>query len=101
MATVTVSMRLPREEAQHLERLARLAGIDRAELFRRALRRGARDVLYELALQAYRDGQMTLQRAADTAGVSLREMMARMALDGVELSYGVDDLRADVDAGAR
>ena len=56
MRTVTISMRLPSDEVARLERLAKELGTERSTLLKRALRRGAEDLMFERACQAYRAG---------------------------------------------
>ncbi len=98
MKSVTISMRLSAAEASQLERQARELGVERPTLLKRALRRGARDLLVEHACEAYRGGEVTLSRAAEMAGLSLRDMIVRMRSAGLELSYGVEELAGDLRA---
>lgn len=96
-STVTISMRVPKEEVARLERLARQVGLDRSALMKQALRRGCAAVLFELACAAYRRREVTLSRAAEMADISLREMMLRLPEAGLELDYTVADLRQDLE----
>ena len=96
MNTVTISMRLPRSEVSRLERLAKELGTERSAFLRRALKRGADDLMFERACQAYRNEEATLSRAAEIAGLPLREMILRMKTSDLELSYGVEDLEKDL-----
>lgn len=96
MSTVTISLRLPRSEVGSLEELARELGSERSAFLRRALQRGATDLMFERSCQAYRDGEATLSRAAEMAGLSLRDMMQKMRHADLELNYGVDDLAKDL-----
>ena len=88
---------MPEAEARALRRLAEQAGLDHATLLKQARRRGSAEVLFERACQAYRRGEVTLSRAAEIANLSLRELMLRLAAADIELSYGVDDLEADLE----
>ena len=96
MRTVTISMRLPRDEVARLERLAKELGTERSTLLKRALRRGAEDLMFERACQAYRAGEATLSRAAELADLSLRDMILKLQNADLELSYGVDELEKDL-----
>ena len=96
MKTVTLSVRVPEDEARHLERLAAEAGLERSVLLRRALRRGSREVLFELAAEAYRRGEVSLSRAAEIADLSLRELILRLPDAQLELAYDAEDLRVDL-----
>ncbi len=96
--STTISMRLPTREVRRLERLARELGTERPTFLKRALARGAADLMFERARQAYRDGEATLSRAAEIAGLTLRDMLLEMRNADLELNYGVDDLAKDLQA---
>ena len=96
MHTTTLSIRLPTSEAAQLERLARNVGLDRATLLKQALREGCNDVLFERAGAAYRRGEVSLSRAAEMAGLHLRDMLLRLRTAGITLNYGVQDLEEDL-----
>ena len=96
MQTVTISMRIPKTEAGRLERLARHLGMERPTFLKQALKRGAADLVFDGACQAYRNGTATLSRAAEMAGLTLRDMMLRMRDGDLEMNYDVSDLRKDL-----
>ena len=98
MKTVTVSMRLPREELARLEKLAKELGTERPTLLKQALRRGAEDLMVERACQAYRSGEVTLSRAAEIAGRTLRDMILSLRSTDLELSYGIEEFEKDLQA---
>jgi len=96
METVTVAMRLSKAEARQLDEQAKRLGMERPTFLKRALRRGANDLAFEGACEAYRRGDATLSRAADLAGLRLPELIARMRSAGLELSYGTEELESDL-----
>lgn len=51
----------------------------------------------EEAVESYRDGRVTLWRAAEMAVFSLREMMDMVRERKIPVSYTPEDLRRDVD----
>ena len=67
-------MRVPKAEADRWGQLARDVGMDRATLLKQALRSGCANALFERACASYRRGEVTLARAAELAGLRLREM---------------------------
>jgi len=89
---------LPQSEVGRLDKLARELGTERPTFLKRALQRGASDLMFERACQAYRDGEATLSRAAEIAGITLREMMHKMRSADLELNYDVGDLERDLQA---
>ena len=94
--TVTLSVRVPKAEADRWSEMARGVGLDRGGLLKQALRSGCQSVLLERAGAAYRRGEVTLSRAAEMAGVSVRELLARMPREGLELHYDARDLDKDL-----
>ncbi len=96
MKTVTIAMRLPKAEAERLAGLARDMDLERSAFYKRALKRGAADLMFEQACAAYRDGQATLSKAASMAGLSLRDMLARLNGANLELTYDTADLAKDL-----
>lgn len=96
MKTVTISVRLPKTEAGRIEKMAREMGMERSTFMKRALRRGTEDLLFDRAANAYRAGEATLSRAAEIAGIGVRDMLLRMRDAGLELHYTVEDLEKDL-----
>jgi len=96
MQTVTIAMRIPKAEAGRMERLAHALGMERPTFLKQALKRGAADLVYEGACQAYREGKATLSRAAEMAGLTLRDMLLRMREADLEMNYDVPELRKDL-----
>lgn len=96
MQTTTLSVRIPTSEAAYFERAARETGLERSALLKLALRQGCSDILFERACADYRAGRITLSRAAEQAGISLRELVARMPSVGVELNYDVKSFEEDL-----
>ncbi len=96
MQTVTISVRVPKTEADRWGQLARDVGMDRTTLFKQALRTGCATAFFERACASYRRGDITLARAAELSGLSLREMLLRLPQAGLEIHYGVNDLEKDL-----
>ena len=96
MQTVTISMRLQKDEVGQLAEAARQSGMERPTFLKRALRRGAQDMMLEKACDAYRRGEATLSRAAELAGLTLRDMTLRLRNADLELNYTVEDLEKDL-----
>ncbi len=97
MNTQTISTNLDEEEARSIDQLAREIGVDRPVLLHQLILRGYREVQIERALQAYRSGHVTLSRAAEMAGLSIRELLLKFPSNTVELNYDVHELRRDLE----
>lgn len=92
-----VTARLPKEMVREVERLAEKMKVDRSELIRRLLDSALRETRIEEAVQAYREGCVTLWKAAEMAGLSLREMMELVREKKIPVSYTLEDLRRDLE----
>jgi predicted HTH domain antitoxin len=101
MPSKTISTRLDPDEVDELESLVEQSGTDRATLVKLLLRRGMKSLRMESAVQAFRNEEVTLSRAAAMAGVGPWDFIARMRSEGLELHYGVADFDADLEALAR
>jgi len=91
----TVTARLPEEMIRKLELLAKEEHIDRSELIRRALAVGIDRFLMDRALKAYREKKVSLWKAAEMAGVTLREMIDEADQASIPISYDEKDLERD------
>ena len=96
--TVTVYLRMPKDEITRLEAAARELGMDRSTFMKMALRLGASNVLLEQASGSYRRGEITLSKAAEIAGVSLHDLLAKMDRYDLQLSYGPEELAKDLNS---
>ena len=96
MKTKTLSVRLNADEVKSLDQAADADGLDRSSLLKRLLRRGYADYRFESACAAYRRGEITLSRAAEMAGMSLYDLLARFPADGLQLNLTADDLRREL-----
>jgi len=97
MSTVTLSARLAKEEAGKIDDLAADLGLDRGTLLKQLIRKGLRDIQTERVLNAYRRGNITLSRAAEIAGLTLRDILLRLPEESVELNYDIRELQRDME----
>jgi len=97
LSSEAVTARLPREMLTEIEKLAKKEQIDRSELIRRLLDAALQQRRIDDALRAYQDGKVTLWRAAEMAGLSLRQMMEFVKEKKVAMPYTLDDLRRDLE----
>ncbi len=97
MKTQTLSTRLTPDEAERIDAMAQRAGVERATLIKQLLRRGIADLALEQACEAYRSGEVSLSRAAEMAGLGLRDLLLRLPSLSLEMNYGLDDLGDDLE----
>lgn len=93
-----VQVRLPDDLERELEEMATELHTNRSEAMRRALEEGLGAMRLDHAVQRYLDDEVSLTRAARTAGVSIPRMARELADRGVPtMRYGVPEADADAD----
>lgn len=96
--TEVVSARLPKEKARLVEEIAKEEKVDKSTILEKAVEHYAREWKLKKALERYRDGQITLSRAAEIAEISIWEIIDLLAQKKVNLQYSADDLEEDLKA---
>lgn len=96
MKTMTISLRLSADEVKLLDQAAVSENMDRSSLLKRVLRRGYAECRLETACAAYRRGEVSLSRAAEMAGLSVCDLLARFPAAGLQLNLTADDLRREL-----
>jgi predicted HTH domain antitoxin len=93
----TVTARLPKKTLREIEQLAEKEKEDRSELIRRLLDKAVQEKRIEEALKAYQEGKVTLWKAAETSGISLRAMMELTKEKKIPIPYTLEDLERDLE----
>ncbi len=96
LALKTVTTRLPPEVLEEIEGIALRDRIDRSELIRRLLDQALARRRIDETVEDYRKGKVTMWRASEMAGVSLREMMNILRELKIDLNYTTEDLERDI-----
>lgn len=97
MSLESVTVRLSKEMLEEIEAIAEREKVDRSELIRRLLDAALRQRRVVEAVEDYRDGRVTLWRASEAAGLSLREMMEIVRERKIPIPYTLDDLDRDLE----
>jgi len=95
--TQAVTTRLGDELLEEIEEIAREESVDRSSAIQKLLKIGLREYRMEKTLNLYRDGKVTLWKAAEIAGVSLREMMDAIKARDIPYQYDFEALGEYVD----
>ncbi len=90
-----ITTRIPNELEEQLEGISRMEHLDKSTVVRRLLGKAVEEWMIDHALSQYRDGKITLGKAAKDVGLPLREMIAIAAKKGIPFQYGLDDLMED------
>jgi len=98
MTSRTLSVKIEEETWQVLELLAQWQAASQAEMAQRLSQEGTRRARLEYAAELYRQQEVTLERAAELAGVSIYDMMAYLRQQGISRPSQIEEMRADVAA---
>ncbi len=93
-----ISARVPKALVRDIERIRNIEKTDRATVLRQLLAKAIADWKKEHSLNLYRDGKISLWRAARVAELSLREMMELAASRNIVFHYSEQDLEEDISA---
>ncbi len=91
-----ISVEVDEEFAKALETIEQ-PYIDRQALIKTLLFSGLKQYRIELALRKYLEGEVSMWKAAEIAGVSLRRMNKILQEKGVEMHYSEESLKEDLE----
>lgn len=91
-----IASRVPPDLVAELERVEEAEHIDRSTALRRLLYAGIREWKLQYAANRYRENTVTLARAAEEAGISVREMMEYLRQKKVLMQYDMEDFERDL-----
>jgi predicted HTH domain antitoxin len=91
-----VSARLPKDRIKQIEEIAQEEKVDKSSILERALEQYTREWALKKALELYRNGKITLSRAAEIADLSIWEIIDILKKRKVILQYDVGDFEEDM-----
>ena len=91
-----ISVEVDEEFAKALETIEQ-PYLDRPTLIKTLLFSGLKQYRIELALRKYLEGEVSMWKAAEIAGVSLRKMNKILQEKGVEMHYSEESLKEDLE----
>lgn len=91
-----LNLRVPERIVQGLDEIANIEQIDRTALARRMLSEAIQRWKAEDAIAACQRGNITKERAAEQAGMSVYDIMDEVRRRGAPPSYTLDELRQDL-----
>ena len=91
-----LTLRLPEDVLEKIDNIARREGKERSEVIREILKIGLRDKFIEDALKAYKEGKVSIWKAAKIAGLSLWEFVEILKDKSIEIQYGIRELEEDL-----
>jgi len=96
MAIITT--RVPEELAKEVERIAQAEALDKSTTIKRLLIKAVEAWKMDHALKLYQEGKISIGKAAETAGVSLWEIIDNILKRKIPLQITRDDLEEDLKA---
>ena len=83
-------------EARQVDACAEQSGLDRSALLKQLIRTGLKQYRMDQAVRAYRTREVSLSRAAEIAGITTRDFLARMEPEQIELNLDSGDFEAEL-----
>ena len=90
-----VGIRMDEKLLKKLDEMSEEESIDRSALVRKLLRKGYEEMRKEIAAEKYKKGQITLDKAAEEAEITLWEMEKFLVESGYKSDYSVKDLEKE------
>ncbi len=94
---ITTSVRLPKEIVEEIERLSKEEGIDKGTLIRKLIVESLKEYKIKKALELYREGKVSLWKAAEIAGITYREALEELRKRNIPFRYDLEDLEVDIE----
>ena len=92
-----VSIRLDREVLEKIEEIARKKGIDRSAVIKSFIVEGLRRERLKEALELLRKGELTLEQAAEYAGITIYELHWEMKNADIPIGLRRDTLYQEIE----
>jgi len=99
MSVLTVdlkNLKVEPDTVEALDLLAQWQSLSRVQVIEQLLREGARQARIEYVAGLYGRGEVTLERAAEMAGVTIYDMMAHVRTRGITPPGDLAELRTDI-----
>jgi len=96
MGMITTSVRLPKEVVDEIEELSKEEGVDKGTLIRKLIVESLKEYKIKKALELYREGKISLWKAAEIAGITYREALEELKKRNIPFKYDLEDLEVDI-----
>lgn len=91
-----IASRVPFELLEDLKKIEDIEHLDRSTALRRLLYAGIREWKLEYSAKRYQENRITMEKAAEEAGLSLREMMEYLRQKKIAVQYDLEDFERDL-----
>lgn len=87
---------MPKDRIKQIEQIAHEEKVDKSTILDRALEDYTKEWALEKALELYRNGKITLSRAAEKAGLTIWEIIDALEERKIVLQYDAEDFEEDM-----
>ena len=94
---VTIGVRIPEEILKDLEESAKEENMDKSTVIRQFIMEGLREYKRERAARLYKEQRVSIDGAAELAGLTAREMIDYLIKRGHKSSYSYKDLEKEME----
>ena len=91
----TLSVRVPKEEMNEINRISKEKGMKKSDVLREVLRLGIREKKLEIALDKYRNYEITAWKAARFADVPLTKFFEILKSRNMEIHYTEEEVEEE------
>lgn len=92
----TISVRLPEQYLQDIEEACRLELVDKGTMLRKLVGTGLREYRTKKALELYREGKISLWKAAGMAGMTYRGALEELKRSNIPFHHEKEDMDVDI-----
>jgi len=97
----TIATRIPTELEEEIIKFMEEEGLDKSTAIRRILEIGVSEWKKKRAIELYRLGKITLWKASQVAGLSLREMLEEVNRLRITTHVTAKDIEEDIEAAKK
>ena len=91
----TVSVRIDKTELQKINEISRLEKKTKSDVLREVLEKGIKEKKLEIALEKFRDKDISVGKAARIAQMPLSQFMDVLVEKNIDFHYGIKELEED------
>ena len=92
----TISVRLPEQYLHDIEEACKLELVDKGTMLRKLVGTGLQEYRTRKALELYREGKISLWKAAGMAGITYRGALEELKRSNIPFQYQKEDLDVDI-----
>jgi predicted HTH domain antitoxin len=94
--TTSVGVRLSKKLLDYIDKEAEKESVDRSVIIRKLVERGVAEMEKEKAAKMYMEGKVSISGAAQTARLTIPEMLDYLVSQGYKSDYSMEDFRRGV-----